>query len=524
MKRFNVWMRLTVVAMMLMVATWTVSAGPPSKAISLAVIGTYETGIFDDSAAEIVAHDPATQRLFVTNSANRTIDILDISTPANPQRITDFSVGGGGPNSVAVRDGIVAVAVEADPQTNPGTVAFYDTNGTFLNAVQVGALRDMLTFTPNGDRVLVANEGEPDGGIDPVGSISIIDLRGGVPGLSQSDVSTAGFMAFNADIDALRAAGVRIFTPGATVAEDLEPEYIAVSHNSRTAWVTLQENNALAVVDVRSATVTDIVPLGFKDHSVAGQGLDPSDRDSGINIAPWPVFGMYQPDAIASFQQAGATYLVTANEGDARDFEEERVEDLFASPGLDPAVFPAGIEAQDMLGRLEVTNTLGNTDADAELEELYAFGSRSFSIWSATGDLVFDSGDMLEHLTAVAPVFNNDNDNDENDFDGRSDAKGPEPEGVTVAKLFGRTYAFVALERVGGIVVVEIIDPAAPRIIQYINNRDFSQDPEEPGDTPGDLGPESLIVIQGEDSPTGEPLLAVANEVSGTTTLYRISK
>ena len=522
MKRFDVWKQLTMVAMMLMVVTWTVSARPPSEEISIAVIGTYESGIFDDSAAEIVAHDPATQRLFVTNAANGTVDILDISDPTDPQKIGDFNVGGGGPNSVAVRDGVVAVAVEADPQTGPGTVAFYDTNGSFLDAVQVGSLPDMLTFTPNGDRVLVANEGEPDGGIDPVGSISIIDLRGGVEGLSQSDVSTAGFSGFNADIDTLRADGVRIFTPGATVAEDLEPEYIAVSHDSRTAWVTLQENNALAIVDVRSATVTDIVPLGFKDHSVAGQGLDPSDRDSGINIAPWPVFGMYQPDAIASFKQGGATYLVTANEGDARGFEEERVEDLFAGPGLDPAVFPAGIETQDRLGRLEVTNTLGNTDADAPFEELYAFGSRSFSIWSASGDLVYDSGDLLEQLTAVARAFNNDN--DENDFDGRSDAKGPEPEGVTVAKLFGRTYAFVALERVGGIVVVEIIDPAAPEIIQYINNRDFGQDPEEPGDTPGDLGPESLIVIQGEDSPTGEPLLAVANEVSGTTTLYRISK
>ena len=231
-------------------------------AIDLAAIGSYETGIFDDSAAEIVAYDADTQRLFVTNSYDEAVDVLDMSDPTAPTFEFSISVSGG-PSSVAVHGGVVVVAVINDYHTLPGVAAFFDTDGNPLNTVEVGANPDMITFTPNGDRVLVANEGQPndDYTIDPEGSVSIIDIRDGV---DLATVTTADFTAFNGQEGQLRADGVRIFGPGASVAEDLEPEYITVSRNSQTAWVTLQENNAIAEIDIRSGEVTSITSARFE--------------------------------------------------------------------------------------------------------------------------------------------------------------------------------------------------------------------------------------------------------------------
>ncbi|CAM2011310.1 choice-of-anchor I family protein [Acanthopleuribacter pedis] len=499
-----------------------VSAGTP---ISLSVKGTYATGIFDDSAAEIVAFDAATDRLFVVNGASGAVDVLNISDPANPTLAftIDISSYGDQANSVAVHNGTVAVAVAADPKTDNGVVVFFNTGGTFQSQVTVGALPDMLTFTPDGGKVLVANEGEPSDDIttDPEGSISIIDLSGGVASLTQGNVTTAGFTAFNGQtLD----ASIRIFTPGATVAQDLEPEYIAVSADSATAWVALQENNAVAVVDVNAGTVTSLIGLGFKDHSVAGNGIDASNRDDAINIANYPVFGMFQPDAMVAFESGGQTYLFTANEGDSRDYggfsEEERVGDLT----LDPTAFPnaATLQENENLGRLKITTTLGDTDNDMDYDELYAYGARSFSVWNgATGALVYDSGDDLEVLTSTQLANNFNSNNDDNDsFDSRSDDKGPEPEGVAVGQIAGVNYGFVGLERVGGIAMYNLATPTAPAFVTYINNRDFSADAETAA--AGDLGPEGLTFISAADSPTLIPMLAVGNEVSGTTTLFEV--
>lgn len=233
--------------------------------IQLAPLGTFETDVFDDSAAVIVAHDPATQRLFVTNESSNELTVLDMIDPTNPVAVSpiDLSPFGANPNSVTVSAGIVAVAVENTVVTDPGSVVFFDTDGNFLHQVTVGALPDMVTFTPDGLKVLVANEGEPDDGIDPDGTISIIDISGGV---TFATVSTADFTAFNGRENDLRADGVRIF-PGKSVSEDLEPEYISVSPDGSTAFVTLQEANAFAIIDIDAATVEAIMPAGVKDHS-----------------------------------------------------------------------------------------------------------------------------------------------------------------------------------------------------------------------------------------------------------------
>lgn len=482
----------------------------PDAKIDANYVGTFDSGL-GEGAAEIVAHDPETQRLFITNAESATVDIVDISNPQKPVKFSSIDVGTlngvptGGPNSVAVANGIVAVAVEAATVTDPGFVAFYNADGTLLGTVNVGALPDMLTFTPDGKKILVANEGEPDDGVDPNGSVSIIDISSGV---DSATVKTLDFTAFDAQQSQLEAAGVRIF-PGKTLSADVEPEYIAVSEDGKTAFVTLQEANSVAVVDIESGAIVEIQPLGAKDHSVEGNGLDASDRDGAINIATAPVFGLYMPDAIASYDVKGKTYYVTANEGDARD-EDARVKSL----DLDPTAFPNAAELQEdeNLGRLTVSAIDGDTDGDGDYDQLYAYGARSFTIRDANGNVVFDSGDMIEKITAeLTPELFNANDGDPDEFDTRSDAKGPEPESVVIGEVNGDTFAFVGLERAGGgVMVFDISNPHDVEFRQYIR-------------TDGDIAPEGLKFISAEDSPTGVPMLVVANEVSGTTSLYEIN-
>lgn len=551
--------------------------GPGPVGIELSPLGTYDSGTFDESAAEIVAHDPATQRLFVVNANSGVVDVLDVSDPAAPARITEVGAAGidaidgttigdaAVVNSVSVHGGVVAIAVEAATKTDPGWVAFLDTSGDPITAVPVGALPDMLTFTPDGDWLLVANEGEPndDYSIDPPGSITVIDVSGPLADLSTDDISTAGFEAWDPGGGRELPEQVRIFGPEDLDGDDttaplpsdnLEPEYIVAEHDGATAYAVLQENNAMAVLDLATATVTDIWPFGATDHLMAGNGLDPSDRDTGIDIDAWPVHGLYLPDGFEGYRFRGQTFLVTANEGDARDYaayaEEVRVKDL-GEDGVPPLCddaarftdFIAGradiesvadLRDDAALGRLTVTRESGLRPDGACYEDLHAFGGRSFSIWTTDGEQIYDSGGEFETIVADLVVagelpedaFNANNDANES-FESRSDNKGPEPEAVAIGKVAGRTYAFVGLERIGGIMVYDITDPRAPFHVQYASTRDFTVDAQlDDGSTNpavGDLGPEGIVFVDAADSPTGRALLAVGSEVSGTTTLIDVA-
>ena len=481
---------------------------------------------FDEGAAEIVAHDASLQRLFVVNSDAKTVDVLDIADPANIQLLgqIDATTEGAAANSVAVYQGTVAVAIEAEDAQAPGKVVFYSGTGLEkLGEATVGALPDMVIFTPDGQRALVANEGEPndDYDDDPEGSISVVNVSAG---FNAPTVTTLDFTAFNSQADALRDAGVRIFGPGATAAQDFEPEYITVNADGTRAYVSLQENNAIAVVDLNALEITDVLPLGYKDHSVAGQGIDPSNSD-GFNVRTVPVLGMYQPDTIASFVRDGVTYLLTANEGDARDYDAFSEEVDVSEVVLDAEAFPnaSALQTEEQLGDLKITSTLGDSDADDAYEALYAFGARSFSIRRADdAALVYDSGDDFERITGERYGDDFNNDNTENDGDSRSDNKGPEPEAIAYGEVEGRAFVFIGLERMGGVLVYEIVDVAAPQFVTYLNNRDLEADPE--AGMAGDLGPESIVFVAAADSPIeGTPLLVVGNEISGSTTLYRLT-
>ena len=437
------------------------AAAPAAEAITLTPLG--RTPALGETRAEIAAFDPTTQRVFATNAGDNRLDIYDLSDPSAPALIesVDLSPFGGGPNSVDVsRKGLVAVAVEANDLTATGSVEFFDTDGEHLGSIPAGALPDMLTFAQHDKYLLVANEGEAESGDDdPKGSVTVIRLN---KKLDKATVRTATF-------DGVPTLGpVRVACPDATFAEDAEPEYIAEGPLG-TALVTLQENNAVGVLSIPLGRFVAVRGLGFKDHGLARNALDPSDRDNAIAINPWAnVFGMYQPDAIAAYTH------------------------------------PEGVQANDKLGRLNVTSTMGDIDGDGDFDRLFPFGGRSMSILGPLGGLVFDTGSELERIAAAEEpsIFNASNE-EPAIFDDRSDSKGPEPEGVDVGSVGRETYAFLASERQGGLYAYKLNGPRAS-FADYVNTR------------PADLGPEGVRFVPKGDSPTGRALLLVTNEITGT--------
>jgi len=485
------------------------------------------------NGAEISAFDPASSRVFtVAGPVMEYYSLSNAGILSGPTNMPfGFSAPGGTsvlPNSVTIRNGIAAVSYAVVDAVSlaqqPGIVAFYNAaTATYIHHVTVGYLPDMIIYTPDGTKLMTANEGEPNSygqgnSFDPEGSVSIIDISGGV---LSATVQTVGFSSFNGQIAALRAAGVRIYGPGATVAQDLEPEYIAFSDDGTRAYVTLQENNAVAEVDIATATALQILPLGLKNHNLPGNGLDASDRDLApgfstgtINIQNWPVFGMYQPDAISGFTVGGNRYYITANEGDSRAWTgfSEEVRVGAGAYLLDPTVFPnaATLKLNQNLGRLQLTNATGDTNNDGDFDQIHALGARSFSIWSSTFSQIFDSGDQLEQISAAQNPLSFNSDGTPASYDSRSDNKGPEPEAVTTGTVNGVLYAFVGTERTGDIYVYDISNPATPVFKQYI-------------DHPADQGVEGLIFIPASQSPTGKALVISTAEVSRTVTVYEFS-
>jgi hypothetical protein len=549
-----------------------------SKDPQMSLVGRYASGgtvAVPSLVAEITAYHANSKSLFITvdttaePSSFKRIDLSGLGTtalssPTTANNLTvsarynvatdvnDSSFTAGGVQSLDVTGNLLAIAVQATRKTDAGVIAFYSLTSTgtpsFLKKVTVGSLPDGVAFSPDGKYLVVANEGELSNtfmtdGIDPEGSISIINISNGSPADTAVQVKFTDFNVGGSRASELPST-VRIGRPGATVAQDLEPEYVSITADSKTAYITLQENNAVAEVDLATGRISKIFALGFKDYG-SKYKIAASDRYAGTSSSVYNsptvpaslknynnLYGVYLPDGIATYSVNGKTYFLTANEGDDRgDFltgasaDTARFSTIVAN--LDPTAFPAdvvnAIKTDQELGRLTLLTkhaggNYGDTDGDGDYDRVYVLGGRSFSIWDAsTGNQVFDSGEDIERA-----AYNNASDDSTNALAllkadqllGRLDNKGPEPESVVVGQVGSETYAFVALERASAVMMYKITDPTKPKLVQYIRNTSNLLD--------GDISPEGMKFIPASQSPTGVALLAVGHEVSGSVAVYQI--
>lgn len=499
----------TLAATVAALAAATLLSGTAALAAEVAISRVWQfdhtaPGAIPGQKAEIVAHDAHTDALWVAGTVG--IDVLDRATG---QRVAQIDLRHlGAVNSVAIHEGLAAVALENTTDRDlPGLVVFFNTTSRAQmgQPVPVGALPDMLAFTPDGLRVLVANEGTPqertlavdvNGNfapapgvgcpIDPPGGLSVVDVVTRTVNTVQLSPAIPGY-------DSLRlfpALGSLPTQPAAYCPYDPEPEYIAVDKTGKKAYVGLQEANGMAVFDLASQSFERIYSLGLKDFSLPGNEIDPSDRDGRSELRSVPVFGLYQPDTLASYVHKGRGYLVMANEGDARDNGEGESEDERRG-----GVGSAAVEltSDPDLARVALSNLESGRGGP-----LLKFGGHSFSIRTAEGVLVYDSGSLLDREAIRLKLYD----------DGRSDNKGVEPEGLALLHIEGRVLAFVGLERTlkAALAVFDITDPGAVRYIDMIV-----------GD--GDRSPEGLVAFKAGS----RYFVAVAHEVSDTTALYEIT-
>ena len=555
-----------------------------SGTLKLSLVDRYVSDSeFASSAAEIVSYDTCSDQLYVVNANRARIDIFSLDSQTSAPHFSgsinlqeaavaaDIEIGAA--NSVSAKNGLLAVAIEAADKQQHGIIALYRLDTlSLLNTFESGSLPDMVLMSSDSQTLLSANEGEPNSTYenDPEGSVTLVNLSQGFDDDS-AQVTQITFTDFN--VGASRhnelSAQVRISGPqGTTVAQDLEPEYITLDENTQTAYVALQENNALGIIDVNSAQVTAIKGLGLKSWNMAsGNELDASDKDDVVgNFSSFEqLSGMYMPDTITSYQVNGNTFIVTANEGDSREYIYESSQQICHEAGhawdgddfsgseqynteLDDCIsftdegrgkdlevdnnhpLYNDLANKEVLGRLKV---IMDQPALSDTDTVLAFGGRSFSIWNDQAELVFDSGDDIAKRVYSYDAESLNATSDNNDLtetaDNRSDDKGVEPEAVEVALINGEAYAFVGLERQGGVMVYNITNPQVPVFQSYLNNRDFNHgvcSELDDGDCDngiynrdaGDLAPESIEYF----TRNNQHFVAVGNEVSGTTTVYKI--
>lgn len=483
-------------------------------------LSSYSTGYTnkDGGVAEIVMFNKENDCMYLVSGQTQTLDIVKVNDDGSTSLVKKVDVAelgiannfsAGDITSVDVNTclNLVAIAVQNADYTANGVIVTLDYAGNFITKYEAGVQPDMVTFSPDGNYILSANEGEPREGYestDPMGSVTVVDLI-------KSTATNYTFESLDSSRDALVDGGVLLKVDTAP-SVDLEPEFIAVSSDSRTAYVTLQENNAVAALDLTTGTWKYVKGLGFKDHSAEGNGLD-LDQDGKIDIRNENVYGVYMPDGIAVVTIDGQDYLVTANEGDAREWGD------YENIDSDKLVLADGEKAGKKIEFLDTTKTDGLTTGNT-----YVLGGRSFSIWNVeTMEQVFDSGDDFEVITAAEfPEYFNSG-HDEAGLDKRSHKKGVEPESVSILETNGKIYAIVGLERMGGIMVYDISDPDNAVYADYLNVRGFS-DTVTALNRLGDLGPEGICTVPAEDSPTGNAMILVANEISGTVTVAQIEK
>lgn len=500
-----------------------------SQNLPLAKERTYQTNIFNDAGAQDIAWDKNSKHLFSINASLNMLEVYDLIDIAKPFKMAsiDLSTVISRPTSIASFNGLVAVTGIGTSPQGSGKVLYFDNNGLLLKQFSVGPMPKMVNFTPGGNHCLIVNEGIPtdDYTIDPAGSISIINISIGINNVTQSGVITIPFTP----LDSITINPL-VLTYGNNnqqlVSQDLEPEYISGNNSGTKAYVSLQENNAVMIIDIQSSSIDTVIGLGYLDRSIAGNGLDASDVNTAIDIKTYDrLFALYQPHAMEAFEVGGNQYLLSTNEGAPRQNTAYDEVNIVSSTILHPGKFSniSTLINSNNLGNLEVTRELGDNDGDGLFDSIYTFGTRSFSIWDENLQLLWDSGDEFEQIIALAhPNDFNSNNDDNNSFKSQSDNLGPEPKAAAIGEVDGTLYAFIGMEKMGGFMVYDISDPLNPQFELYELNRDFSLAASDPD--VGDLGIESIVFVPSTQSPTDFALVIVASPASGTFTIYQIGQ
>lgn len=492
-----------------------------SAELQIAKIAGYDSGIVNEEggSAEIIQYNSDTQMYYVVNGTSGTLDIVprtaytdenqvqgikfDLKTKLQDIR-SEFVYGDMTSVAVSTEKDLIGVAVQAAGTNDNGVIVLMDYKQNIVAVIEAGVQPDMVTFTKDGNKILTANEGEPregygEGTVDPMGTITVADISSGVENASVQNVT---FESWDARREELTEAGV-IIKKNTNPSVDFEPEYIAVNNEGSRAYVALQEANAIATIDLTTNTVTSVKSLGFKDHSLEENALDVLKKDEMIQIQTEPYYGIYMPDGISIYEVGGTEYLITANEGDSREWGDyiNEVEEKIGETGSKVVFFD--------------TSDYDGVDEDKQ----YLFGGRSFAIYNAaTMEQVYESGSDFETKTAevLADYFNCSN--DDKSMDDRSGKKGPEAESVVVGEVNGNTYAFIGIERIGGVMIYDITNPENSTFVNYINSRDFAED------IAGDVSPEGLSFVPASESLSGNAELLAAHEVSGTVAIYEITE
>ena len=520
------------------------SAGEPARARTLrdAPLLT-RIGSLESPLVEICDYDEASNIVFAVSG--RSVLMVHLGDGASPRtvRTLDFIPDSGFPSGMdgevshlvldPLRRGFGAATVIPEDRAGvPGVVVLFSTRtGRVLTRLVLGYNPDAAAFSPDGSHLLAANEGEPvvtERGVlvDPPGSISVVSLAGvrsefDCARITQSRVTTVYFEGEaieHALAESARdplGAFLRVHPRHRhSPTLDLEPEYIAFV--GEAAYITLQENNAIARFDLATMRVERIQGLGLRR-----QMIDPSDSD-GPGAAWEEVLAAPMPDQLAAFSVGGRDYILTPNEGDDRGRfgrpnnplgDEIRLREMVRTLPVAIALRER-VEATPALHDLKAGAHSGDITGDGLIDEPVVLGARSVSVWSVESDgslrLVADTGDLLERtMASVAPDRFNANEGQRREA--RSTSRGPEPEGVAIGRIGNRTLGFVGLERPGAIAVFDLTTPETPALLDLHVAADD-----------GDYAPEGMRFIPAELSPSGKPLLLAAFEVSGTLVVYEI--
>lgn len=505
-----------------------------SALLALEQSARYDSGTTNSEGGvtEIVDYNPITRWAYAVNGQSGNLIAIAIKDIENKEKIdlldgndidikslvqsNDFIYGD--MTSIAVsHDGkTLAVAIQGKGTNDNGRVALFECNQdgtlTLKQVLEVGVQPDMVIFTNDDKKVLTANEGEPRDGytnaVDPKGSVSIIDIKTKI-------VKTVDFTAFDSQRGDLVKKGV-VLKKDTMPSTDLEPEYIAVSDTK--AYITLQEANAVAKLDLSTLEMEDIYSIGFEDYSKIAIDIDKKDEKYDARTYN-SLKGIRMPDAISVYTIDGVDYLITANEGDSRDWNgySNEIEVNFGKGKSSPSG-KITTENSNLTGKVTFFKT---DDYDGlNNQNDYLFGGRSSTIFKVTKqslEEVYTTGNDFEAKTATYLPENFNCSNDDVTIDDRSGKKGPEAESVTIGQIEDKIFSFIGLERIGGVMVYDITDPKKVQFVNYLNSRDFSKD------IGGDDSPEGIHFISGDDSVTRQPQLIVAYEVSGTVGVYDLT-